>query len=507
MASDHDVQANTSAVYAGGDITEDDNLINAGAVFFVDAVVHIAGQFVNYDFFQIGAGSEGRVGSLYDASAGGTGPYVAPSFAGVQIDAGGALTVDGALTIIPGATFNNDGDLTVHGGGKIWGDLSGAGSFDLDGGLLLLETAVTLEIANFSVIGAGTTVAMLDNVSYGGNFTLGAATRVNIPSYFELTLTGTASIAGLIDAGGLVIAGGTTTLEPGGAIHAEGFVVSGATTHLEIDETFDYAAGFVLIDGAAMTIESASDVFVSRGSAISNTPTILYNATVDGLGRIATVGATLVSSLTLGGSTLWEDEGAVTQGGDNVAFTDNARMLITTGSTYNITDDSDIATTNLAWFSNRGLFEKTGGPGISDIAPRVINDGAIELSSGILDFEGVVKGTGTATIAGSAILEFDNLVTLTQTIDFTGSGGRLILDAPDEFAASISGFDTVGSNDTIAVAGGWFFLGFTENPAHTQGTLDFVGFKTIMGVILQGDYAASDFHTIVSVGANHITYG
>jgi hypothetical protein len=93
-----------------------------------------------------------------------------------------------------------------------------------------------------------------------------------------------------------------------------------------------------------------------------------------------------------------------------------------------------------------------------------------------------------------------------QTISFTGSGGTLDLTAPQGFSGKVSGFDTVGANDTIEVASPWAFSGFTENKAGTQGTLGFANGATTLRLTLLGDYAAADFTASPANGGTLITY-
>jgi len=164
---------------------------------------------------------------------------------------------------------------------------------------------------------------------------------------------------------------------------------------------------------------------------------------------------------------------------------------------------------------NAGLFEKTGGTGVSTIAPNVTNKGRIEVSSGTLDFRGGISGTGSDIISGAATLEFDATVAAGQTVSFTsvvtGVGGEFILDDQAAFAGQISGFDTAGagSNDTIEVAKHWVFTGFTENAGGKEGTL---GFKnntngSTLSLTLIGDYLLKDFVSQTQAnGSTLITY-
>jgi hypothetical protein len=270
---------------------------------------------------------------------------------------------------------------------------------------------------------------------------------------------------------------------------------------MAVDESFTYAGTFALNSGASLTMAApGSDVFVVTG------PTTLGDATVKGSERFATLGATSVSSLDIRGATLWEDEGTVTEGGGDVTFFDHARLLITTGSAYDIADDHGLATATSTLVTNHGLLEKTGGSGVTEIAPALFNSGTIEVASGTLDLESTVSGTGADTISGASTLEFDSTAALTQTVDFTGAGGTLFIGSPGLFSAAISGFDTVGANDTIEVAGPWTYLGFTENGAGTKGAMSFADGANQVSFTLLGDYAASHFHPMVSGGNTYVTY-
>jgi hypothetical protein len=144
---------------------------------------------------------------------------------------------------------------------------------------------------------------------------------------------------------------------------------------------------------------------------------------------------------------------------------------------------------------------------VSTIAPNVTNMGTIDVSSGTLDFEGGISGAGSDEISGASTLEFDSTVAAGQTVSFTGAGGTLDLTALQGFAGEISGFDTVGTNDTIEVASPWVFSGFTENAGGTQGTLGFANGASHHSLTLLGDYSPADFapQTLAN-GSTLITY-
>jgi hypothetical protein len=138
------------------------------------------------------------------------------------------------------------------------------------------------------------------------------------------------------------------------------------------------------------------------------------------------------------------------------------------------------------------LFEKTGGTGTSVITSNATNDGTILVSSGKLELEGAVTGTGTDTISGSSKLEFDKGVSTAATlgdqdIDFTG-GGTLALLEPSRFYGEISDF---GSGDTIKLDHSWRFSAISEVGGVTTLTLH--RGSTTHDFEFVGDYTRSDF--------------
>ncbi len=221
--------------------------------------------------------------------------------------------------------------------------------------------------------------------------------------------------------------------------------------------------------------------------------------TVDGSNFLYTEGTTTVSGLTIGGTVEWENTNTVNESGGSAtigdASGDEAILFNTLKATYDIADDSGIGlgASTASYIHNKGLFEKTGGTATSTMAPAVTNTGTIEVAAATLDLQGAVTGTGSDEISGASTLELDSTVAAGQTVSFTGSGGTLDLGAPQGFAGKISGFDTVGVNDTIEVAAPWSYTGSTENAGLTQGTLGFVSSLGTSSLTLIGDYNPADF--------------
>jgi hypothetical protein len=361
---------------------------------------------------------------------------------------------------------------------------------------------------NFSETGFGTSLTISEALSYAGAFSQGVGSMTEISGGDELSLTKTASLSGATSgAGTLALAGGGATIDKGATISVSQWSISGTGADVTLDENLSYAGSFS---------EGAGDTFVlSGGHLLFSGGATFSGGTVDGSHLLYTEGTTAVSGLTIGGTVEWENTNTVNESGGSAtigdAIGDEAILDNTPKATYDIADDSGIdrGSSTASYIENAGLFEKTGGTGVSEIVPKLTNKGTIEVSAATLDFTGAISGTGSAIISGASTLEFDGKVAAGQTISFTGSGGELALHSPAGFAGDISGFDTTGagSNDTIEVATPWAFTGFTENAGGTQGTLGFANGASAISLTLLGDYNPADFvQQTRANGSTLITY-
>jgi Protein of unknown function (DUF3383) len=370
-----------------------------------------------------------------------------------------------------------------------------------------LGGGVGVNAPNFSESGGGTSLTLSEALAYAGAFSQGSGSTIAISSGDRLSLTGTASLSGTTSgAGTLALAGGgSATIKSGAIISVSHWSIFGAGTDLTLDESLNYAGSFS---------EAEGDTFVlSGGHLLLSGAATFAGGTVDGSKFLYAEGTTTVSGLTIGGTVEWENTNVVNERGGSAtiggASGDEAILYNTPKATYNIADNSGIArgSSTASHIDNAGLFEKAGGTGTSLIAPAVANSGTIEVTSGTLDFKGAISGTGTDTILGASTLEFDAKVAVGQTVQFTGVRGELALHAPAAFAGQISGFDTVGANDTIEVARPWVFSGFTENAGGAQGTLTFANGASTLSLTLLGDYIPADFvHQTQANGSTLITY-
>ncbi len=441
---------------------------------------------------------------------------------GLQVDVGATLVLAGATATTNSVTFNGKGaTLTLDHIGNLSGSIDGLGlddtialigvtangaSVNASDQLIVTENGTVVDTLQLSgnnsglyfltqTVTGGTDIVSLPDPATVADYEDAPSLYDQIPGGFEISGTAANVVAGFptLNANShvtsITITSGVATLSGNVGVNAPAFALTGSST-LTLDENLTYAGSFS---------EGASDTFVlSGGNLLLSGAASFAGGTVDGSDLLETEGATTLSGLTIGGTVEWENTNVVTESGRSAtigdASGDEAFLDNTSTGTYDIANDSGInrGSSTASYIDNAGLIEKTGGTGTSVIAPAVTNTGTIEVTSGTLDFEGGISGTGSDTISGAATLEFgagvSSAATLgDQDIGFTG-GGTLHLLAPTSFYGEISDF---GSGDTVELNGSWAFSAISEVSGMT--TLTLARGATTHGFEFVGDYTQSDF--------------
>jgi hypothetical protein len=383
--------------------------------------------------------------------------------------------------------------LTLTGTTALSDASSGAGTIALAGGIATINTEASLGSANVVVSGKGTTVDIAATGTDATALNLGAGTTMNVEIYQSLTLTGTTTVAGTITGNGSLVLAGNETLDAGAAFSVSTLTQSFGTATLATNIT--YLGNFFDTGG---TISVAGETLAFAGPVTFNGGTFIGNA-----GRFATSGVTTLQSLTVAGGATWLNNAFVVETGNIVLGSVGnqlGRIGNDVGATFDINADVGIqrGAGGTAVFGNSALLEKTGGTGISTIQAAVTNAGTLYAGSGTLDFAAAITGTGGASIAANAVLQFDSTVASTQTVTFSSTpGGELVLNDPSGpglgFAAGIVGF---GAGDTIDLL--TFASASGEKATWTQtnskqGTLAVTDGAKSASILLFGQYAASGF--------------
>jgi hypothetical protein len=164
----------------------------------------------------------------------------------------------------------------------------------------------------------------------------------------------------------------------------------------------------------------------------------------------------------------------------------NQGTILANGTNALIIDTGSNAVTNA------GVLEATGDGGLV-IASAIANTGNLWANGGNVTILGDVSGTGTATIDGTATLEFAKASAENTVFDF-GAAGTLKLDQSANFTGTVSGFDT---GDTIDLAdigfGTGTTLAYTANAANSGGVLSISDGVHSAGIQFVGHYTTTDF--------------
>ena len=411
------------------------------------------------------------------------------------------------------ADFTDTGSIAVMTGtlelsglvNSLAGPVSGAGELEFGGGVSTLLAGTTVTVSDIEVAAAGTKLEVAENLDFAGAFGLAAGSKLGVAPLSTFNLEGVNdTIAGAVGgAGKLAILSGAANVASTAALTIANWAVKGAATIATINGSQAYAGAFRLNTGATLVLPSGS--LTLSGAASFN------DAHVKGGGQLVTSGATTATALIIGGAVEWINKGTVNESGGDAKIGDGqggAATLLNQG-TYDITDDSgiELGSSSLSNIQNKSLFEKTAGTGVSTIAPAVINNGSIAVSSGAIDFLGAISGTGTEAIKAAGKLRLESSVSAGQTVAFHGAGETLVLGDPQGFAGEVSGFGSA-ANQTLTVTGAWTYLGFSENSAHTQGSLEFQDGAANAFVTLLGNFDPNSFHHAPRVGGGvMMTYG
>jgi Phosphoesterase family len=378
-------------------------------------------------------------------------------------------------------------------------------------GTTTLQGGAVVSAPAFGLTGSTTVLTLAENLTYSGSFTEGAGSTLSIASGDTLTLKGKSSLVGTVNgAGALALAGGITTIAGGAKLSVAKWSISGAGTNATLSEALSYSGAFS--EGAGATLNLTGGALTLGGSAK------FAGGTVKGSRTIYTEGTTTVSGLTIGGTATWNNAKMVTHSGGNVTVGDGggaAAILANAATgTYDITDNSGIGrgSSTASSIANAGLFEKTGGTLTSAITPKINNTGTIAVSSGALDLQGALSGTGNVQIGKASTLEVDSTVGAGQTFTYKATGGDLKLDdlysgGSQLFHGTISGFGAGDSIDAgVPFGTGTTFI-YTENLSGTGGVLALTDGLMHASINFLGNYSAANFlpHTD-SHGGTLFTY-
>ncbi|EJM95688.1 putative calcium-binding protein, partial [Pseudomonas sp. GM74] len=253
----------------------------------------------------------------------------------------------------------------------------------------------------------------------------------------------------------------------GGSIDNSGTIALGSTgsgTDLEI-----LFRGATLSGGGQVVLSDSAQNVIFGGSA----DTVLTNAdnTISGAGQLGAGQMMLVNS------------GLILASGVNA-------LVIDTGSSS---------------ITNTGVLQANGSGGLV-IESALINSGSLWANDGNITVHADASGAGSATISGSAILEFGAASDQHVTFD-SGAAGTLKLDVSAAFSGSVSGFAAGDKLDFGDVAfGANTQITYSANDTGTGGMLSVSDGAHVAQVAMNGQYAAAGLQANAEGSGSELAY-
>lgn len=353
---------------------------------------------------QIGAGATGSIGGgaisdagalIIDASNAIT-LANAISGAGVLEQIGTGVTSINAANTYTGGTTLSAGTLAIGNGGAL-----GAGTVSVTGGELLATANETL--SNALTFSGAPTIAAAHGTTLNENATnwaIGVGTTLNVGSAGEdgtiLWHTGSGSSVGV-----------------GFSLHVQAGTLKAADTN------FFFLAG----NAAQTTVDAGASIDVAGlGTDISN---LVGGGAVTNSGVAATLNlnAANFSGAISGALSLVFNRNAALSGLED--YTGGATIAgsatVANSGAYDIVANTNIAGTPVSSFINNGLFEKTGGGGVSDVTSNFVNNGTLNVLSGKVEFSGGFTNNG---VIHGLVTQSGGVTTISAPVpsDFNGDG-------------------------------------------------------------------------------------
>jgi hypothetical protein len=444
---------------------------------------------------------------------------------------GGTLTLSQSSTIngpfsLTGGTLNGTGSLTLS-GPTTWsaGGMSSVGtttlasgaSMDLAGSATKTLSTRTLTIAgamNWTGTGgiSGSNAAIINNQLGGvidaqNNASLtssGTASILNNAGLFKKSGgTGSTSVAWAFNnTGSVQVQTGTLSLS-GGGTDTGAFDVSAGATLAFAGGTHNLNAGTTMTGTgtasvSAGTVNAAGTMLSAIGQLSLSGAGVLNitgdNAATNFLWTAGTLGGTGTTSVSSGNT--WDLTGTGNRilsgrtlanagvihlapsgsfGSTNAAVIQNQA-----GGVFDIQNDTGLTVSSgsTPTINNAGVFKKSGGAGITNIAWAMNNSGAVSVESGTLSLAAGGADSGLFSVAAGATLSFaGGTHNLNLGTTFSNAGAITITGATVNAAASI-----VASSGQISLSSGTLNITgdhSSNNLAWSGGTLSGNGTTTV----------------------------
>jgi hypothetical protein len=255
---------------------------------------------------------------------------------------------------------------------------------------------------------------------------------------------------------------GTMTVDDGAMLPLSGTINNAGT--IALNSTGDETDLQLIQSGAALhsggqIVLSDSDANIISGTSSSVTLDNEDN-TISGAGQLGNGELTLINA-------------------GLINATGTRALTIDTGSNF---------------VSNSGVLEASGSGGLT-LVSSIANSGVRWANGAALTVQGEVSGSGTATIDGKGILDFE--ASSTANVVFNPeAAGTLKLGDSFHFKGTISGFQTSDIIDLAVIGSVAASISYHENAAGTGGTLAVSNGAQTVELSLLGHYTADNFNIL-----------
>jgi hypothetical protein len=367
----------------------------------------------------------------------------------------GSLTIGGALTVNSGFVSLNEantiGSVAISGGVLAVGNAGalGSGAISMSGGELLATANETLgnalTLSGTSTIAAAHGTTLNENAA---NYAISANTTLNFGSPGE----------------------DGTVLWHTGAGSSITFPFLGVTVQAGTLKGADASFGFFLGNASQTTVDAGASIDLAGFDTAIADLTGAGAVTDSGVAKTLTLAAANFSGTIAGPLSLVFNGAAALSGLDDYTggATLNGTTTVANTGTYDIVANTNIAGTPVTSFINNGLFEKTGGGGVSDVTSNFVNNGELNVLSGKVEFSGGFTNHG---VIHGLVTQSGGVTTISAPVPSDFNGDAL----SDILLQSTSGQAAIWEmNGTNVIGGG--SAGPNPGPGWTDiGTGDFNG--------------------------------